>query len=274
MVSDIHGNWPALKSVVGRQFDRVIVLGDLVGYGPFPSECVDWIRKHADIVVQGNHDRAYGENVPARCRPSFRWLSDAVAPLTWRGLDSESLAYLGALPRWAILQIEGRKFAFVHAAPTSPLYEYIGPDPRRWKGELRGLSVDVLVVGHTHLQFTLQFGECEVINPGSVGQPKDGDPRAAFLMIDNGVCTLHRAAYPVEETIDALGAGGVDKPAIAVLSSLLRTGTIPPSASDVTSDQYPAEGPPPHVYPLQAQSGLVASIRAPMGPNEAPHTNA
>lgn len=253
VISDIHGNWPALKAVSERKFDRVIVLGDLVGYGPFPAQCVDWVREHAEVVVQGNHDRAYAENVPARCRADFRWLSDAVAPLTWRSLDAERLFYLGALPRWAVMEIDGRKFAFVHAAPTSPLYEYIGPDPRRWKAELRGLPVDVLVVGHTHLQFALMLEACEVVNPGSVGQPKDGDPSAAFLIIDDGVCVLDRAAYPVGETIEALEDEGVEKTAAHVLSELLRTGTIPDSAARAGAGELPAEGPPPRVYPSPDQ---------------------
>jgi putative phosphoesterase len=249
VISDIHGNWPALRSVIQRPFDAVIVLGDLVGYGPFPAECVNWARDNANIVIQGNHDRAYADNIPAGCRPSFRWLSDAVGPLTWRQLRDDQLAYLRALPRWAILEIDDRQYAFVHAAPTSPLYEYIGPDPRRWKAELRGLSADVLIVGHTHLQFALPIGEREVINPGSVGQPKDGDPRAAFLIIENGHCTLERVEYPVDETVAGLVAADVDPAARSVLSILLRTGEIPEVATGARRDMRAEsdDWPPPRV---------------------------
>lgn len=247
VISDIHGNWPALRSVVENSFDAVIVLGDLVGYGPFPAECVNWVRDNADIVIQGNHDRAYAENVPAGCRPSFRWLSDAVAPLTWRQLGEDQLAYLRALPRWAMLNIDGSLYAFVHAAPTSPLYEYIGPDPRRWEAELRGLSADVLIVGHTHLQFALRIGDCMVVNPGSVGQPKDGDPRAAFLVIEDGECRLERAEYAVEETVAGLDAADVDPAARSFLSMLLRTGQIPQSGTSGRRDTHAEsdDQPPP-----------------------------
>ncbi|MGI8547158.1 MAG: metallophosphoesterase family protein [Gemmatimonadaceae bacterium] len=236
IISDIHGNWPALRAIAETRFDAVISLGDLVGYGPFPSECVEWVQKNALISMQGNHDRAYGENVPARCRPQFRWLSDAVAPLTWRNLDTEKLKYLAALPRWAVLDIEGRKHAFLHATPKDPLYEYMGPDPKQWAAELGGLDVEVLVVGHTHLQFALSVGKVEVVNPGSVGQPKDGDPRAAFLLIENGVWKLERVAYDVEETVSALYADKVDMDAATVLSTLLRTGTVPPTATTKAPD--------------------------------------
>jgi len=234
VISDIHGNWPALQAVLDRTLasvDSVIALGDIVGYGPFPGECVKWVAEHASIAVQGNHDRAYGANVPAGCRTDFRWLSDAVGPLTWSELDDEQLVYLKGLPRWAVLKIDGKKFAFVHAAPSDPLYEYLGPNPVRWEAELSGMDVDVLVVGHTHLQFSLRVGRSEVVNPGSVGQPKDGDPRAAFMLIEDGVCKLERVAYPIDETIAALESGKVDSEAVPVLADLLRTGSIPSLAA-------------------------------------------
>ena len=251
VICDIHGNWPALQAVLDRtlaSIDTVIALGDLVGYGPFPAKCVRWVAENASIAVQGNHDRAYGENVAVGCRPSFRWLSDAVGPLTWMQLEDKQLAYLRGLPRWAVLKIDGKKFAFVHAAPSDPLYEYIGPDPIRWEAELSGLDVDVLVVGHTHIQFSLRIGRSEVVNPGSVGQPKDGDPRAAFLLIEDGVCKLERVAYPINETIAALGSGKVDSEAVAVLGDVLRTGSVPGAAadSDRARSYGPNEDPPPH----------------------------
>ena len=237
VISDIHGNWPALKAVVGRSFDRVIVLGDLVGYGPFPAECVSWVRENADVVIQGNHDRAYGDDVPALSSASFRWLSDAMAPWTWGQLSDNDLSYLRSLPRWALSEIEGRQYAFVHAAPSSPLYEYIGPDVHRWKAEVRSITADVLAVGHTHLQFALPIDDRLVVNPGSVGQPKDGDPRAAFLVIEDGEIKLERVDYPIEKTIKGLADTGLDSSARSVLSILLRTGTTPQwAASEVRAE--------------------------------------
>ncbi|MEO7217267.1 MAG: YfcE family phosphodiesterase [Gemmatimonadaceae bacterium] len=251
VVSDIHGNWPALQAVIDSTLasvDTVIALGDLVGYGPFPAECVRWVSENASIAIQGNHDRAYGANVAAGCRPDFRWLSDAVGPLTWSQLNDEQLAYLKNLPRWAVREIDGRKFAFVHAAPSDPLYEYIGPDPGRWAVELSGLEVDVLVVGHTHLQFSLRVAHSEVVNPGSVGQPKDGDPRAAFLLIEDGVCKLERVEYPIDEAVAALGSHDIDPDAVAVLADLLFTGSVPRAAaeSNHATSYGPKEEAPPH----------------------------
>lgn len=265
VISDIHGNWPALRAVVATQFDSVIALGDLVGYGPFPAECVAWVREHASIAVQGNHDCAYGADVAAGCRPDFRWLSDAVGPLTWSQLDARALHYLANIPRWAVLDIDRRKYAFVHAAPSDPLYEYIGPDPERWDVELDGLDVDVLVVGHTHLQFALTLGTREVVNPGSVGQPKDGDPRAAFMVIEDGEWRLERVAYPIEDTVNALSSADVDREAVSVLAELLRTGRIPDAAANSPqAKRYGSvEAPPPH-----ADSHTLIDTRLDDGPGD------
>lgn len=179
---------------------------------------------------------------PVRLRPA-----GIFCPLTWSQLGVKQLAYLRRLPRWAVLEIDGRKFAFVHAAPSGPLYEYIGPDPARWEVELNGLDVDVLVVGHTHLHFSLSIGRSQVVNPGSVGQPKDGDPRAAFLIIEDGVCTLERVTYPVEETVAALSASDVDRQAVTVLAELLRSGTVPRAAAELAQMHHygATEEPPP-----------------------------
>lgn len=87
---------------------------------------------------------------------------------------------------------------------------------------------DVLVcVGHTHLQFQLAVAGRTLVNPGSVGQPKDGDPRAAYALLEDGTIRLRRVAYPVERTVAALERSGVDPQAVATLSDLLRTGRAP-----------------------------------------------
>lgn len=231
VISDLHGNWPALQAVAEtqdcRDADTIISLGDLVGYGPYPVECVEWVQSHAQVSVQGNHDRAYGENVPPRCSAQFQWLSEAVAPFTRARLTPAHQQYLADLPRWATITMDNRRYAFMHAAPTDPLYRYIGPDPKQWEAELRSVVADVLVVGHTHLQFLLSIGSSEVVNPGSVGQPKDGDPRAAYLVIEDGVCHLKHVVYPIDDTVKGLCTPEIDEHASIVLAELLYTGRVP-----------------------------------------------
>jgi predicted phosphodiesterase len=99
IVSDIHGNVAALEAVAAaaREWDALVCLGDLVGYGPAPGPVVRWVRGHATVVVQGNHDRALADDVPPGCRPRFEELARAVAPLGQRQLTAEELARASSL---------------------------------------------------------------------------------------------------------------------------------------------------------------------------------
>ena len=227
VISDIHGNRAALEAVVAVEHDAVICLGDIVGYGPQPRECVRWIRQHADFVVQGNHDRAIAEDVSPRCRPEFEWLADAVSPWTRAELEPDDLAYLQGLPRWLVVPIDGLRIACVHAKPSDPLYGYLPPDRTLWASEAEKTPADILLVGHTHLPMGLTVGPRRVVNPGSVGQPKDGDPRASFAMIVDGVVHWHRVPYDVEATVTALEEADVAPRPASVLSEMLRTGDSP-----------------------------------------------
>jgi predicted phosphodiesterase len=227
VVSDIHGNVAALEAVVARPYDALVCLGDLVGYGPAPGPVVRWVRSHATLIVQGNHDRALADGVPPVCRAQFERLAKAASTLGGRQLSAEEIAYLGSLPRQAVRTFDGVRYLFVHATPSDPLYRYLGAQPDDWHWEVAGLDVDVVMVGHTHQQFGLHSGGCRVVNPGSVGQPKDGDPCAAYAVIEDGRLTLERAEYPVDRTIRALEAEGLPGDVVGVLASLLRTGQVP-----------------------------------------------
>lgn len=231
VVSDLHGNWPALEAVAAVPHDAVVCLGDIVGYGPQPGECLRWLRANRAEIVQGNHDRALADDVPPRCRPDFEWLAEATRQVARRQLTEEEIAFLRALPRTRDLRLDGRRFVLLHAAPQDPLYEYIGPDRERWRAAVAHVEADFVLVGHTHLPFHFRFGDVRVLNPGSLGQPKDGDPRAAYAIIEDGVPRLERASYPVERTVTSLKAGEIDPAATEVLAELLRTGRVIPAAA-------------------------------------------
>lgn len=230
VVSDIHGNRAALDAVAATPHDAVICLGDIVGYGPEPLACVDWVREHAMWAVQGNHDRAIGEDIPPRCRPDFAWLAEAVTPHTRRELAPADLDYLAGLPRWAVHELDGLRVALFHARPSDPLYGYMPDNRSAWARELASTDADLVLVGHTHLPLDFQFDDVRLLNPGSVGQPKDGDPRAAFALIENGVPSLRRVEYPVEQTVASLGAADAPPRAVEVLAAMLRAGTAPLAA--------------------------------------------
>lgn len=229
VISDVHGNLAALEAVAAEPHDAVVCLGDIVGYGPEPAACVQWVRQASALTVQGNHDHALAFNVPAGCSARFKRLAEATAPIGCAQVAPPDVGYLAELPRWAFLAAGGARFMCVHATPRDPLFEYLGADETRWADELHGIDADVLLVGHTHLQFDLHVGRQRVINPGSVGQPKDGDPRAAYAVIDDGEVLLRRAAYDPERTIDGLRAAGVAPDVVAVLGQVLRTGRVPPA---------------------------------------------
>ena len=94
----------------------------------------------------------------------------------------------------------------VHATPRDPLDEYLLKDPETWARRVHNVEADIVCVGHSHMQFNLQVDGTVVLNPGSVGLPRDGDPRAAYAIIDDNRIELKRVAYPVEETIERIEA--------------------------------------------------------------------
>jgi predicted phosphodiesterase len=240
VISDIHGNLAALEAVAREPHDAVVCLGDIVGYGPHPGACMRWIGEHANLVVQGNHDCAAGDRVSARCPPAFQRLADAVAPLVESQLTDSDRAFLSALPHWAFLDFPGGRSICVHATPGDPLYRAVGPDADAWLVEVAGVDAEVALVGHTHLQFDLSIapvgqtpGRCRrVVNPGSVGQPLDGDPRAAYGVFEDGEIELKRASYPVERTVGALRRALPGSPAVDIFATMLRTGRVSAAQSD------------------------------------------
>jgi predicted phosphodiesterase len=240
VISDIHGNLAALEAVARERHDAVVCLGDIVGYGPYPGACVRWIGEHANVVVQGNHDRAAGDRVSARCPLAFQRLADAVAPLVESQLTDGDRAFLSALPHRAYYDFPGGHCICVHATPGDPLYRAIGPAVDAWSVEVAGVDAELALVGHTHLQFDLSIapvgqtlGRCRrVVNPGSVGQPLDGDPRAAYAVFEGGEIEFKRASYPVERTIEALRRALAESPPVAILATMLRTGRVSAAQSE------------------------------------------
>jgi putative phosphoesterase len=229
IVSDIHGNAAALEAIAAQEsFDEVICLGDIVGYGPEPAACLRWLRKHSARMVQGNHDRALGERVPPGCTPAFQWLADATYHIGEAQLTVAERSYLAGLPRSALIRRAGLRLMLVHATPRDPLYGYREPDIAAWEEDLSDVEADLVLVGHTHLQFELQVGARRLVNPGSAGQPKGGDGRAAYAVLEDGTLRLGRVAYPIEHTISGLAQAGVAPRAVEALGFLLRTGQVPP----------------------------------------------
>ncbi len=226
VVSDIHANWPALAAI-DEPHDVCLCLGDLVDYGPDPRECVRWAMDHATHAIRGNHDHGVAQGVPVQGDNGYRYLTRTSRPLQWTGLDADERTYLLQLPLTKRLTLDGKRFPLVHGTPRDPLDEYLMKDPATWAKRVEGCEADIVCVGHSHMQFNLMAGEVVVLNPGSVGQPRDGDPRAAYAIIEDGRIELKRVSYPIEDTVARILRTDIPDRAKVILIESLRLGRLP-----------------------------------------------
>jgi putative phosphoesterase len=224
LLADVHANWPALQAVAAEPHDICLCLGDLVDYALEPAPCIDWVRHNADHTVRGNHDHGVAQNVTVTGRSGFKYLTGVTRPLTRERLGEADLRYLARLPLSRLLTLENTRFLMVHATPRDPLDEYGPADVEFWARRLQNVEADVVCVGHTHQPFVLEVGDKLVINPGSVGQPRDGDPRASCAIIEDYKVDLRRIEYPVEETVSVIEASSLPESAKELLADVFRTG--------------------------------------------------
>jgi diadenosine tetraphosphatase ApaH/serine/threonine PP2A family protein phosphatase len=235
VLSDIHANLPALDAVLAAAGEVAAIwqLGDVVGYGPDPDGVVDRLREVGAIGVRGNHDAA-------ACGGSeIDWFNpEARRAMEWtrRAISARTVEWLSALPERRAL--EGCEL--VHGSPREPIWEYITSTAVA-RSNLDVLTQPIGLHGHTHVPVAFVEGEdrLEVIrpgldmrlelagrralvNPGSVGQPRDGDPAASFLILDPGAGTItwERVGYDVEAVQAAMRGVGLP----ASLSARLAVG--------------------------------------------------
>lgn len=223
ILADIHANWAAL-SAIREPFDACFVLGDLVEYGVQPVECVEWVRQHATAVIRGNHDHSVAQRVPPPIGSGLRGLAGATRQQHWKLLSASHLKFLSRLPVSQTLELDGRRFHLVHATPRDPMDEYLTHDSSAWKARLAGIGADFVCVGHTHLQFHMDLDPTQLVNPGSVGQPRDGDPRAAYAIIEDGRVELKRVEYDIDAAVQALQDSGLPDELVELAAAMLRTG--------------------------------------------------
>lgn len=244
VVSDIHANWPALDAI-DEPHDICLCLGDLVDYGPEPAPCVRWVMKHARHAIRGNHDHGVAQGIPVTGETGYRYLTRITRPQMWRNLGAEERRFLLRLPVTRRVTLGGRSFLLVHATPRDPLDEYLMKDPVTWAKRLQNVEADVVCVGHSHIQFNLQVENTVVINPGSVGQPRDGDPRAAYAIIDDNRIELKRVPYDIDRTIAGVEAMRLPARARTMLIHSYRNGRLPEGYKTLASLNGQAEADAP-----------------------------
>ena len=212
VLSDIHSNRIALEAVLddleGRNVDALVHAGDIVGYNPWPAACLDAIREREIPTVMGNHDRAVASGTAFR----FNEMARAGVEHAREQLNDDQLEWLAALPDERF-KADGRLHV-VHGHPDDPdRYTY----PQEFSADMVRGDADVLVMGHTHVQGHAVFeagGERKIaMNPGGVGQPRDGDPRAAYSMLDLDAIEVeeYRVEYDVDRVIEAVVEAGLSE---------------------------------------------------------------
>jgi putative phosphoesterase len=223
LIADIHANWPALKAL-SEPYDVCLFLGDLVDYGLEPTPCIDWVRRHAKYAIRGNHDHGVAQNVKVTGKNGFRYLTAITRPITQEKISHEDRRYLAGLPVSSMVTLHDTRYLLVHATPRDPLDEYALADADFWARRLQGVDANVICVGHTHHSYVLEVGDKLVINPGSVGQPRDGDPRASYAIIEDDRVEIKRVEYPIDETVRTVLASNLPEPAKGLLVDVFRTG--------------------------------------------------
>lgn len=256
ILSDIHANLVALETVLSAaagQYDVVWCLGDVVGYGPCPNECIDLVRARAELCVMGNHDWAVldreGINVDdfnPQARQAVLW--------TREQLTEENRAYLDSLPHVPLHPLQSDQILITHASPREPVWEYI-LTPLIAMENFAVFNEPICLVGHTHkpaiyrwrlhtdgdrppsdytpatveyllpqpgqpVHLATSATQRLIVNPGSVGQPRDNDARAAYAIFDleTMVWRYERVPYPVELTQGQMREAGLPKRLIDRLS--------------------------------------------------------
>jgi diadenosine tetraphosphatase ApaH/serine/threonine PP2A family protein phosphatase len=229
VISDIHANLHALEAVLAEVdaagFAAVWCLGDLVGYGPRPNECARLVRARAELCLAGNHDLLAIDAPGGPHESEFNPVAAAALRWTRAALDEETRAYLAELASTA----RRGELGLYHGSPRDPVWEYV-LDAESALLSLLAAPERVVLVGHTHTPLrvslagrTLTGGVAQpddevdltegrhLLNPGSVGQPRDGDPRASWLAIDLTAmrATFRRTAYAVARTQEEIRERGL-----------------------------------------------------------------
>jgi diadenosine tetraphosphatase ApaH/serine/threonine PP2A family protein phosphatase len=240
VLADIHANLEALQAVLddAPDYDAVLCLGDLVGYGPNPNECVNLVRQLPNLTsLVGNHDWAALGKIDSSYFNSF---ARQAVDWTDQHLDPDVRAFLEELEP----KILGEDFALAHGSPRDPIWEYL-EDETQGPGNFQEFETSFCLVGHTHVprifvesrngatqvdivmpqaDDTLDMGRGDryIINPGGIGQPRNGDPRAAYGLLDTDAKTFEfrRVPYDIPTTQEKIREAGLP-PALA---SRLRLG--------------------------------------------------
>jgi putative phosphoesterase len=222
VITDLHGNLPALEAALARMeeigVDATYCGGDLVGYGPWPNEVCRLVSERGIPTIYGNYDYAIGRD-DEDCGCAYRdrhdrELGERSIAWTLEHTDSRSKEFMRALPFDLRFELAGKRVRLVHGSPRK-VNEYLFEDKpaRTFERIAAGADCDLLVFGHTHEPWINTYGGVLFVNCGAVGKPKDGDPRGAFAVLEEAggevAARIERFAYDVDYVAREVAASGL-----------------------------------------------------------------
>ena len=213
LISDIHANIQALEAVwqdlQTQAPDEIYCLGDLVGYGAHPNEVIEFIRSESIPTIMGNYDNGVGHDLDdCGCDYKDARLEKLGELSIWwsRGHTTEAnKKLLRELPKEIRLSDQGQDLLLVHGSPRS-LHEYL-PEERptvTFERIAKVAKCDIMLFGHTHIPYQKRVADTLFVNTGSVGRPKDGDPRAGYVILESGEAQFQRVEYDIESAAQAI----------------------------------------------------------------------
>ncbi len=203
IISDIHGNYEALKVVLqemdNKGIEKIYCLGDVVGYYSQVNECCDALRERNIECLMGNHDwYMYSGSF---C-PRSQSVNDCLV-YQRKVITTENLIWLKTFK----FQFEFDNVKMVHGGWTDPIDEYLYEPNAEYFDKIDG---EVFISGHTHIQELRYFGHKTYCNPGSVGMPRDYNPKSAYAVLENGTLSLHRVDYDIDKVCELMEKAGFD----------------------------------------------------------------
>lgn len=207
-ISDIHGNYAALKAVLhdidAQSIDKIYCLGDLVGYYSQINEVINTIRKRRIECIIGNHDYAMIHNGGIIER-SQTCTDVLLKQLTY--ITSENLAFLSSLDSYITIQLDNYSIFAVHGGLNDYVDEYISELSEDYF-KILDKSITHVITGHNHLPIVERYGKIQYANSGSVGQPRDYNPMAGYAIFEDGLFKIRRVAYKIDDTIQRMKIDG------------------------------------------------------------------
>jgi predicted phosphodiesterase len=230
LLADIHANYEALTKALdhleSRGVRRLVCLGDIIGYGPDPRECLKLLYR-SEVAILGNHEEAvmfYGEDFNPKARASLEWTKEQLNSTEFDRTENYDMwNFLGTMQQ----VVEDEDVMYTHGSPRVPTREYVVPNDIRNRDKMAGifdLMKRVCFIGHSHVPHIYtsdmkhaspealggaidlrKLGDRKVlINVGSVGQPRDGDPRLSYATFDGNIVRFHRLEYDLQTTVDKI----------------------------------------------------------------------